>query len=518
MAYDQAMPRTRRRLRAWLGTLAIVAVYATVMICTNTRFTLLDDEANSIAIAGRPIVPAVQPFFTGVGFHELHPPAAEILLHFWLIATRYSFFMLRVFANIFYIACIIFTAKSAEKLGGRQACWITLLLSFLWPYAFQYGRITGWYCLSAFLLSLATWSYLRIIEDQGHWPWATFGIASALLVWSNYFGFAFLLLLLVDFVIFHQTLARRRLRPLLMTMAFVAVSFLPLLPIAMHDVLLHTTPPAASGNWKNALAVAGYPSFAIFGSAAIAPWFLPLSIPVFLSILVLLASIWFSPGRRWLISVILSMVLLDLTGNLDIKRVPFMLPWLFLAVGLALSSDASRFPRLAMSAVVVIVVCGWIGILSGRHYATANLYEPWGKVAEVVALDARTGATIVSANPPFFLYLDYKLGLESDTQAADSTFLDPALYRAHGYTVLQPDDWQTWAGEFRGKVVMVNGSGVKEQVEEQRALNDALRLRCTTLGEYHGAPDPAAEWKARFVKDAPILAYRTSVIWYDCRR
>jgi hypothetical protein len=63
---------------------------------------------------------------------------------------------------------------------------------------------------------------------------------------------------------------------------------------------------------------------------------------------------------------------------------------------------------------------------------------------------------------------------------------------------------------------MVNGLGVMGQVEDQSALNDALRLRCSTLGEYHAVPDPVAEWKAHFVKGAPILAYRTSVIWYDC--
>jgi len=145
--------------------------------------------------------------------------------------------------------------------------------------------------------------------------------------------------------------------------------------------------------------------------------------------------------------------------------------------------------------------------VSGNHYATANLYEPWGKVAEVVAQDARRGATIISVNPPFFLYLDYQLGLESDTKAAETAYLGEAIYRSHGYAILQPDDWQTWAGKLHGKVVLANGSGFSEQVEEQNALNDALHLRCKVLGDYRAAADPAALWKARFAKDAPILAY-----------
>jgi hypothetical protein len=518
MADKHVQARRLKRPPSWLGTLAIVLIYAAVMISTNTRFTILDDESDSIAIAGRPVVSALRPFFTGVGFHELHPPEAELLLHFWLVTTHYSFLLLRVFANILFIAAVFFTSKSAKSVAGKPAYWATLLLGFVWPFAFQYGRITGWYCLSMFLLSWVTWAYLGIIEDQSYRPWLTFGIASVLLVWSNYFGFAFLFLLLADFIIFHRNLALRRLRPLLIVMAIIAAAFLPLLKVALQDVATYVAPVASRIDWKNEIAVAGYPSFAIFASAAIAPWFLPLSLPVFLSILVLFGAIWFSRGRRWLVYFVLSMALLDITGNINIKRVPFMLPWLFLAMGTALPSRASRYPRLALSAIAVIVISGWIGIVSGKHYATANLYEPWGKVAEVVAQDARRGAAVVSVNPPFFLYLDYQLGLESDTEAADAAYLGEDLYRSHGYTILQPDDWQTWAGKLHGMVVLVNGSGFLEQVEEQNALNAALRLRCGVLGEYHAAPDPAVLWKARFVKDVPVFAYRTNVIWYDCPR
>ena len=159
-----------------------------------------------------------------------------------------------------------------------------------------------------------------------------------------------------------------------------------------------------------------------------------------------------------------------------------------------------------------------MGILSGGHYATTNLYEPWDKVARVVAGDARQGATIVSENFPFFFYLDYELGVQADTQSARGPYLGETIYRSHGYDVRQPDDWQAWAGSLHGKVVLVDGSGGMDEVLEESALNDTLRLRCTTLGEYYATPDPAAEWKARFVKGAPILGYRTSVIWYDCPR
>ena len=105
-----------------------------------------------------------------------------------------------------------------------------------------------------------------------------------LLVWSNYFGVAILLLLFLDFLLFHRNLAVTHVRPLLLMMAMIALAFFPLARIALQDLAGYMAPIASRMDWKNEIASAGYPSFAIFGSAAIAPWFLPLSIPVFLAV------------------------------------------------------------------------------------------------------------------------------------------------------------------------------------------------------------------------------------------
>lgn len=515
MADRQVQARRHIRLSSWLRTFVIVVIYAAAMISTNTHFTILDDESTIVACAGRQPLTILQDFVSGKPANE-HPPLSEIFLHFWLAATNYSFFLLRVFANLFFIAGILITGLSSRKISGQGAYWATLAVGFLWPFAFQYGRITGWYCFCMFLVAWLTWAYLRILDDHDRWSWVSFGIAALLMVWSNYFGVVLLLLFLADLVIFHRKLAARRLRSLLVVTTLVAFSFLPLLNVATFDLRHNTAPIASAIDLKNALATFGFPVFSIFGSVAVAPWYLPLSIPILVGTILLLAAIWFSSGRRWLTYFILAMVLLALSGHMSVKRVLFLLPWLFLAIGISAASRTSRYSKLSVVAIAVLVVTGWIGIVSGKHYATANLYEPWGKVAEVVAQDARRGATIISVNPPFFLYLDYQLGLESDTKAAETAYLGEAIYRSHGYAILQPDDWQTWAGKLHGKVVLVNGSGFSEQVEEQNGLNDALRLRCKVLGEYRAAPDPAALWKARFAKDAPILAYRTDVIWYDC--
>jgi hypothetical protein len=503
--------------RAKLGTFAIIAVYAAVMICTNSIYTFIDDETTIVTVAGHPILPTIGLFLAGGNQHE-HPPASDILLHLWLLATGYSMFMLRIFANIFFIAGIFFTAKSAQKLGGPLAYWVTLVLGFAWPFAFQYGRITGWYCFSLFLGALATCIYLRLVEGAGRWTWAAFALVSVVYVWTNYFSVAILAILLLDFLCFHRAQARKQIKPLLMASAVIVMSFLPFIKTVLINVQGHGVASAAHGGWKNTLAVVGYPVYSIFGSAAVAPWFLPLSIPVFLAMAALAISIACSPGRKWLSYYVVSMFLLELSGHMDIKRVLFLLPWLFIAIALSMTCGRSWHRTAAWAASGVIVVAGWIGIVSGNHYSTTNLHEPWQKVAQVVAGDARQGATIVSMNPPFFFYLNYQLGLEPIADNAGGTYLGPAFYQAHGYKVVEPDDGQQLAASLYGKVVLVKGSATKGQVRLTDELDKQLSQRCAVLGDYHAAPDPAAALKSQFARNAPVLAYRVNVTWYDCQK
>jgi len=506
----------KRPLPIWLGTLAIVAIDAALMASTNTSFTMLDDESNSIAIACRPVAHALRPFLSGDGYRELHPPETEIIWHLWLLVTHYSFALLRLPANFLFIGAVFFTAKSAEKLAGRNAYWATLLIGLSWPFAFQYGRIAGWYTLSAFLLSVVTWMYLHIVEDRATWWWGPFTAACVIFVWSNYFGFVFLALLAADLIIFHRAFALKRPRPLVITMVVVAASFLPLLHVAFADVGEYLGSSGSGIRLGHEIATMGYPTFAVFGSAAVAPWFLPLSLPILMATAALLIAILRSAARRWLVYVVSAMLTMELARVYDIKRVLIFLPWIFLAIGLTVARGNTRNPGLARGAVFVLILAGWIGIVSGNHYATTNLNEPWSKVAGVVAADARRGATIISENPPFFLYLDYQLGLQSMMQSADSSDLGQDFYRTHGYTILDPDEAGKSAKSLRGKIVLVNGSGVLEDVEAMNALKDALGRRCSTLGEYRAAPDPALAWKQRFTKDVPALAYRTDVTWFDC--
>lgn len=504
------------RIPSWLATLAVTSIYLAILVASNSNFTMLDDECDSMAIAGRPVAAALRPALMGQGYGEAHPPESAVLWHLWLRVTDYSFAWIRILANLLYVGAVLLAAKSAENLAGRRAYGITLASGFLWPFAFQYGRIAGWYCLSTFLLSLVTWLYLLVIEGRSKWRWSWFALACVLLVWSNYFGFVFLVLLLLDLLLFHRDLARRHAAALVIVAGVIAATSLPLLRIAPGDVTVAMSPAAQFFDWKYEIAAVGSSAFALFGSAAIAPWYLPLSVPIALGVIALLVSTWFSPSRRWLVYVAAAFVGMDLLGVLGIKRILIFMPWLLLTLGVAAAEGASRSGKTVRDAIAVIVAIGWVGIVWGKHYATTNLYEPWSKVAEVVAGDARRGATIVSANSPFFFYLDYALRLQSDTETADGAFLGESLYRAHGYRIQLPEVDHPLTGSFRGPVVLVEGTSLFEDVAAMKQLRAYLDRRCATVGEFRAAPDPAMAWKERFAAGVPILDYRTDVVWFNC--
>ena len=148
-----------------------------------------------------------------------------------------------------------------------------MILGFVWPFAFQYGRMSGWYCVCAFFVSWLTSIYLALLRGDGRRSWFAFAVASVLLLWSNYFGVVILALLLVDLFVFHRDLAVRRTRSLITVAAVIVISFLPLVGIALRNLTAHTAPAGSGLDIKGAIAAAGYPIFSILASAAVAPWY-----------------------------------------------------------------------------------------------------------------------------------------------------------------------------------------------------------------------------------------------------
>jgi hypothetical protein len=69
---------------------------------------------------------------------------------------------------------------------------------------------------------------------------------------------------------------------------------------------------------------------------------------------------------------------------------------------------------------LVIIIAGWFGIFSRKHYASLHFIEPWAAVAHDAARNIGTGDLVISNSPSFLFYLNaalYKAGLSSSRQS-----------------------------------------------------------------------------------------------------
>ena len=345
-----------------ITTILLLAVSFVIFASTNRMYTMLDDEANDIGIASLPVASDLRNLSTG----DLtqHPPLEDILLHGWMAATHYSFSMLRVLANLFFVLSVWLIAMSAAKLAGRKAYWITLGLGLAWPFAFQYGRIAGYYLVGMALISLLTWIYLLIVENsRSNLLWGAFAVAAVLALWTNYFVITVLLLLFADLLCFHRQLLREKARTLLAVALVIAAASVPLLRLVLapiHDSII----------WQDLIAAIGYPVFSIFGSAAIAPWYWAWSVPVALCALVLCVCVWFSRGRKWMVYFALLLAAMWFSGQMSEKRMLFVMSWFFLAIGAAAASANVRISKVAQGAVIGLSASGL-----GGHYLRKALRD-----------------------------------------------------------------------------------------------------------------------------------------------
>ncbi len=177
---------------------ALLLMLGAVMLATDRWFTEVDDECAIIDQAATPISHTLKVFLSGAGQHE-HPPLYDIFLHFWLRLTGGNMHLLRAPSVIFYLAGAWILAEVARKMGGgRSQLWL-LAIVVLWPFGFHFGRLTTWYSLSFLLVSLLTFTYFKCVGQPSAANWLWFLLASLALVYSNYFGWAFLLCLAFDY-------------------------------------------------------------------------------------------------------------------------------------------------------------------------------------------------------------------------------------------------------------------------------------------------------------------------------
>lgn len=485
------------------------------LLLTNRRFTEVDDECAIIDRAAQPMLQTIRLYLGGAGWHE-HPPLYDFILHGWLQLTRGEQHLLRLPSIIFYIAGAYVLASVAKLWAGGAARTYTLLLIVLWPYGFHFGRLATWYSFCFLLVALVTRTYFRYLEYPRVSTWFWLVACSVLLVYSNYFGWALLACLALDFSIRNRKMPLRTWAALAGTALLLLTAHLPLTRAFLDEIHGAVRVP----NRITSLFFMGiYSLYCVFVSESVAPWFWILGVPVAIAIatsLLFTFAALSNETKRFLAYFAGLLALMSLLGIANTKRIMFISPWLILPVGVALAATVRKTARRALAtALLFIAVIGWYGILSRNLYAAPHWLEPWETIAQSAADLARTGGIVIGDNPSFFFYLTSDLSPNGSEGARSFAGLLPdSIQRPNVYDAPQ---WIAAGRPVTPRMLVVKGLHFQVPGAPMDVAEDWLNLRCILEGRQRLVHDPGAELKQRFDPELGQVPWRIEILAYACK-
>jgi dolichyl-phosphate-mannose-protein mannosyltransferase len=496
-------------------TLAIFPmVLGIALISTNRWFTEVDDECAIVDQAARPLRQTVQRFLNGVGMHE-HPPLYDVLLHGWLRLTAGNIHLLRLPAILFYVVGVWVLSLAARQLGGASSQFWTLALASLSPFGFHFGRLATWYSFGFLLVSWLTLAYLRFLEQPRATNWVIFAAIAISLTYANYFGWAFLAMIAIDYLLRNRHQLGHAARWLAATAAVLLIAYLPIFRAFEHEVSVGSRPHLSIFGF---LIGAGYNLYLIFVSESVAVWFWPLSVvalaAIGLCLFLLLKTP--SPAKRFFFCFACVIAILAALGIVMPKRTFFTTPWLLLAMGVALGTMPHRMARRALlTALGLCAAIGWYGIFSRNLYAAPHWLEPWEQVAQRSAGAVRNGGIVIGNNPSFFFYLTYLLPVSSVApHAGGFAGLLPDSVRAAG--VYTPQQWIEAGTPMRPNMLLVEGVHYGNPADATGKAQSWLDQRCSLDNLERRVHDSAAGLKQSYVGFSQP-EWRVQVRNYSCR-
>ena len=514
-ASDRSAKRGEPRESYW-GRLHALLLFllGACLFLTNRWFTEVDDECAIIDRAAQPLFETVRLYLHGNGEHE-HPPLYDLILHGWIRLTHGEQHLLRLPGIIFYVAGAWVLANAVKRRAGNTAGNYTLLLIALWPYGFHFGRLATWYSFCFCLVAVVTWIYFEYLERPTFGRWCGLVVSSVLLLYSNYFAWAILGCLGINFIVHNWKMPLKKWAGLALTALALLAAFIPIARPFLAETHGRLQP---SGPLMNRFLTGVYDLYSVFVSESVAPWFWSLGVPLGAAIVASVLIAYLSvprQTRRFLLYFFGLLGIMSFLGIANTKRILFISPWLLFPLGIALAEDASPSRRRILAASLLFVAAaGWYGIFSRNLYAAPHWVEPWEKIAQDAASAARDGAIVIGNNPSFFFYLTYDLDPDGSGEAANFAGLLPdSTRRANVYSAPQ---WLESGRRVAPKMIVVKGpfqipSAPMDEAEQW------LSERCMVQSKRQMVHDPGAEWKERFAAERGRVPWRIEIVTYACR-
>lgn len=490
----------------------VLLAFGAILMASNRWFTPVDDEVAIIDVAATPALATMKLFLRG-GRQHAHPPLSDLILHEWLWLTDGNIHLLRLPSIVFYLLGAWFLAQAARRVAGERARIYTLMLLLLWPYAFHFARLAGWYSFTFMLVALLTLAYLRYAEHPTPRNWMPVVLCALALVYTNYYGWAVLGCLGVDLLLRFKWSARTW--PLVLaTGAFLMLATAPIMRALVTEVRLGGDQVPVS----SAIATGVYNLYCLFVSESVAPWFWAPGIAAGVAIAGTLLIVFVygeAPARRFLMyfaALLAEMTLLQIGST---KRMMMISPWLILAIGTTLATATlPSARRLLAGALLLAGGIGWFGIFSRKLYAAPRWIEPWEQVAREAAEVAGNGGAVIGNNPSFFFYLTYLLPSTNPTTNRHYAGLLPGSL--HAPNIYTPQQWISAGAPVKQTVVVVDGLSYWVPGPSMDEIRASLSSRCTQVSEEELARDTGAKWKQEYQPSSGQREWRIKVVTYGC--
>lgn len=503
--------RSRRPVQSLLFPVTAAAL-ALALLLSNRWYSAVDDECAVIDAAAYPLIHTLRRYLSGLGQHE-HPPLYDILLHFWLKATNGNQMLVRLPAIVFYVLGGLVLASIAGRLCGsgcRQWLWINFIF---WPYGFHFGRVAAWYSFSFLVVALLTYSYFSVLESATPRNCALLFAFSTALIYTNYFGWAILGFLALDYIVRNRRNLKVEIGRVTIFCGLLLILFIPILRAFMHEI---RSGVHANRSLSAMIFTGIYNLYSLLVSESVAPWFWRLGIPVAIAIAVLLVAPLIrcpQPLQSFFFYFVALLALMSLLGIVETKRTMIISSWLLLPIAATLGASKPRKYHLVLTACVMTIgAIGWYGILARNVYAAPHWVEPWQSIAAQAADVVSHGGAVIANNPSFFFYATYLLpehngqdrfvGLLPDTASRSGVF-DPQHWIASEYPV-------------RPTMMLIKGLHYSIPAVYTENAESELAHICVLTRSEKLVYDFGATWKQRFAPETGQVPWRIEVQTYTC--
>ncbi|MBL8056711.1 MAG: glycosyltransferase family 39 protein, partial [Anaerolineales bacterium] len=298
--------------------------------------------------------------------NEPHPPLFPLSQHAWIGLMGTSDFAMR-FPNV---ACAVLALALLYPLGrrldGPPTARLAMFLVVLSPFWLMYARTARYYALTALVGLAATLAFLAVLRRPTVGRWAAYGVATALLPYTNYI--AGVLVLAQALYLFWARPGRRWLLTWAGVVMAAGLAFLPWLPVwRAQTALLAAAAPADLAVSPLGLALKlGFPFLSFTAGETTFPWEAPALISyaalsfLFARGLLALAR----PGRRaaliviWLALPVLAtaLILTFVTPTIPFITVGYRLLFAFPYAVLPMAAGLSRLGRAGRAGLLAALV------------------------------------------------------------------------------------------------------------------------------------------------------------------